>query len=97
MNRPANPVSRAAKIALFLALGLSGLGELTQLRAEDYQYKFEQISIPKASAEEAKRPDVSLTLAAEYLEQGAVAWSGEILELHKGHERKSWDHLQGFS
>jgi squalene-hopene/tetraprenyl-beta-curcumene cyclase len=47
------------------------------LSAEDYQYKFEQITIPRASGDEAKRPDVSLALASEYLEQGSVAWNGE--------------------
>ncbi len=45
--------------------------------ADDYQYKFEQITIPKASAEEAKRSEVSVELAAQYLEQGSIAWSGE--------------------
>lgn len=68
---------RVAKITCLLTLFLSGLAELPQLRAEDYQYKFEQITIPKASGDEAKRPGVSLALAAKYLEQGTVAWSGE--------------------
>jgi squalene-hopene/tetraprenyl-beta-curcumene cyclase len=62
---------------LSLALSLSWLAGPRPLFAEDYQYRFEQITIPKATGDEATRPDVSLALASEYLEQGAVAWSGE--------------------
>ena len=47
------------------------------VRADDHQYKFEQITIPKASADEPKRADISVELAQQYLEQGSVAWSGE--------------------
>lgn len=45
--------------------------------ADDYQYKFEQIAIPKASGDEPTRAEVSLDLAKQYLEKGAVAWSGD--------------------
>lgn len=45
--------------------------------ADDYQYKFEQILISKATAEEPRRDAVSVDLAKTYLEQGSLAWSGE--------------------
>ncbi|MFO0975314.1 MAG: hypothetical protein U0996_02900 [Planctomycetaceae bacterium] len=46
-------------------------------RAEDHQYQFEKISIPKASADEKTRSEVSLQAAAEYLENGSLAWNGQ--------------------
>jgi hypothetical protein len=45
--------------------------------ADDYQYKFEQILISRATAEEPKRDAVSVDLAKTYLEHGSLAWSGE--------------------
>jgi len=56
---------------------LVGMLQSGSLEADDHQYKFEQITIPKASADEPKRADVSVELAQQYLEQGSVAWSGE--------------------
>lgn len=46
-------------------------------QAEDHQYQFEKISIPKASADEKTRSEVSLQAAAEYLENGSLAWNGQ--------------------
>lgn len=48
-----------------------------KLAADDYQYKFDDVTIPRASGEEPVLPQVSLQLAQQYLEQGSVAWSGE--------------------
>lgn len=56
---------------------LSILPAMQVVSADDHQYKFEQITIPKASSDEPKRSEVSLDLAKTYLEQGSVAWSGE--------------------
>ena len=66
---------RFSALAFFAAFGLAVFS--VSLKAEEYQYKFEQITIPKASAEEPKRTDVSVELAQKYLEDGSVAWSGE--------------------
>lgn len=45
--------------------------------AEGYQYAFESIAVPAASADEPLRDVVSTRLALEHLEQGSVAWSGQ--------------------
>ena len=62
-------VSPLAALCLLLSLNHAA--------AEDYQYKFEQITISRPSAEEPKREAVSVDLAKTYLEQGTLAWSGE--------------------
>lgn len=41
-----------------------------------FQYKFESIVVPPATADEPKRDKVSTKLALEHLDQGALAWSG---------------------
>jgi squalene-hopene/tetraprenyl-beta-curcumene cyclase len=43
---------------------------------EKPQYEFGEIRISAASAEEPRREQFSLPLAAEYLEQGTLAWNG---------------------
>jgi squalene-hopene/tetraprenyl-beta-curcumene cyclase len=53
------------------------LPQPAETMADDYQYKFEQILISKATAEEPKRDAVSVDLAKTYLEHGSLAWSGE--------------------
>jgi squalene-hopene/tetraprenyl-beta-curcumene cyclase len=40
------------------------------------QYSFEQITVAGARADEPRLPELSIGKAAEYLDQGAVAWSG---------------------
>lgn len=40
-----------------------------------FQYKHEQIAIPKATADEPVLKEFSLELADRYLEQGSIAWS----------------------
>ncbi|MEI7702610.1 MAG: hypothetical protein WCK86_22640, partial [Planctomycetia bacterium] len=47
------------------------------LQADDYQYRFEGIQIPKATAEEPVRSELSVAAASDYLEKGSLAWSGE--------------------
>ncbi|MEY3460245.1 MAG: hypothetical protein RL215_3402 [Planctomycetota bacterium] len=44
--------------------------------ADDFQYEFQDIRIPKATAEEPVRPQLSTTAAGQYLEQASLAWSG---------------------
>lgn len=77
MNHQDRSLSAGLPTVFIIVLSFSGLAGLSPAGAEDFQYKFEQITIPKASGDEAKRPDVSLALATEYLEQGSVAWNGE--------------------
>lgn len=43
----------------------------------DYQYKFDDITILPASADEPKRKEVSLAAADKYIEDGSFAWSSE--------------------
>lgn len=44
--------------------------------AEDFQYQFESITIPSATADEAKLEKVSVAKAIDYLERGSLAWNG---------------------
>lgn len=44
---------------------------------DDHQYQFEKISIPKATADEKTRSELSVQAAAEYLENGSLAWNGQ--------------------
>ncbi len=44
-------------------------------KAPEPQYQFEQISIPPASADEPTRDVLSVKHAADYLEQGTLAWA----------------------
>jgi squalene-hopene/tetraprenyl-beta-curcumene cyclase len=46
------------------------------LRAEDFQYQFETITVPPATAEEPKLDRLSVAKAVDYLEQGTLAWNG---------------------
>lgn len=44
--------------------------------ADDFQYEFQDLKISKATAEEPVRAQLSTAAAAQYLEQGSLAWSG---------------------
>ena len=44
--------------------------------AEDFQYQFESITVPPASADEPKLEAISVRKAVDYLEQGTLAWNG---------------------
>lgn len=44
--------------------------------AEDFQYQFESITVPSATADEPKLEKVSVAKAVEYLEHGTLAWNG---------------------
>jgi len=44
--------------------------------ADDFQYEFQDLRIPKATAEEPVRGQLSTAAAAQYLDQGSLAWSG---------------------
>jgi squalene-hopene/tetraprenyl-beta-curcumene cyclase len=46
------------------------------VRGEDYQYQFESITVPPATADEPKLERLSVAKAANYLEHGALAWNG---------------------
>lgn len=64
---------RIAGCLLCVALVVSTCG---QVRGEDFQYRFESITVPSASADEPKLERPSVAKAVEYLEQGALAWNG---------------------
>ncbi|MBL8811596.1 MAG: hypothetical protein JNM43_15610 [Planctomycetaceae bacterium] len=66
--------SRGMGVFTFVVAVLTGVS-LTQ--ADDHQYQFEKISIPKATADEKTRSELSIQAAAEYLENGSVAWNGQ--------------------
>lgn len=66
--------SRGMGVFAFVVAVLTGVS-LTQ--ADDHQYQFEKISIPKATADEKTRSELSIQAAAEYLENGSVAWNGQ--------------------
>tara|TARA_R110002111_G_scaffold168038_1_gene233766 strand:- start:23667 stop:24824 length:1158 start_codon:yes stop_codon:yes gene_type:complete len=66
------------RIVLFVvATGMSCSWAMAQTPEQEkkYQYKYEQIAIPEATADEPIRKEFSLELADRYLEQGAVAWT----------------------
>lgn len=64
---------------LALAVGLlSGVIAVNVTDAGDQpQYQFGEIKISPASGDEPKLEKVSVKLAAEYLEQGSLAWNGQ--------------------
>jgi len=55
---------------------LCGIATAELVHAEDFQYQFESITVPPASAEEPKLESLSVRKAVDYLEQGALAWNG---------------------
>lgn len=66
---------------LFLAakLAVAAEPELPRKRPAhlDYQYKFDEITILPARADEPKLTKVSIEAAKKYIEDGSTAWSGE--------------------
>jgi len=51
------------------------MAQTPETKEQKYQYHYEQIAIPEATADEPIRKEFSLELADRYLEQGAVAWT----------------------
>lgn len=62
---------------LLMAFVLAMIDARQQARGDDHQYQFEKITIPKATADEKTRSELSIQAAAEYLENGSIAWSGQ--------------------
>lgn len=62
---------------LVVALIVASLSGASLTHADDHQYQFEKISIPKATTDEKTRSELSIQAAAEYLENGSVAWNGQ--------------------
>lgn len=62
-------------VAAFLVTACVEAGE--PKARDDYQYRFDDVTIPRASAEEPILPEASRQLAHRYLEQGAAAWTGQ--------------------
>lgn len=65
----------------FIVLG-AALASQHPLQAQDkkdanaFQYQFETITVPPATADEPKRDTLSIKAALDYLDQGALAWNG---------------------
>ena len=57
-------------------LGVWGTAHGADPADAPFQYKFEGILIPPATADEPRRESVSVELAETYLEQGSLAWNG---------------------
>ncbi|MSR57711.1 MAG: hypothetical protein EXS05_08565 [Planctomycetaceae bacterium] len=59
-------------------IGLLCLGRLiaAPVSAEEFQYQFESIAVPLATADEPKLDALSVAKAVDYLEQGTLAWNG---------------------
>lgn len=70
---PALTAVRAVLSATIPAVVLSTLA----WAADRPQYEHADISIPMATADEPKLEKLSVSLAVEYLEKGAVAWNGQ--------------------
>lgn len=68
-------MSRPAVVIRGLTV-LSLLSAAFPAAADDFQYAFQDLTIPKATAEEPVRAQLSTAAAAQYLEQGSLAWSG---------------------
>lgn len=68
MSRPAVVIRGLTVLAL--------LSAAFPAAADDFQYAFQDLTIPKATAEEPVRAQLSTAAAAQYLEQGSLAWSG---------------------
>ncbi len=62
---------------VMMAFTLATIGSDPQTRGDDHQYQFEKISIPRATADEKTRSEVSIQAAGEYLENGSLAWNGQ--------------------
>jgi squalene-hopene/tetraprenyl-beta-curcumene cyclase len=59
-----------------VAFGMGGTAFGADPAETPFQYKFEGILIPAATADEPRRESVSVELAENYLEQGSLAWNG---------------------
>lgn len=65
--------------AVLLGMAIIGTVMVTTAQGEDFQefqYRFEGIDIPPATADEPKLERLSVAKAAEYLEKGTLAWNG---------------------
>jgi len=74
----ANRASRAvlAGAGLFAVLWLAPVRWTPPREPDAFQYEFESIAIPAASADEPPLGKLSVSRAVAYLEQGARAWNG---------------------
>lgn len=68
-------MSRAVSVAFLIASAGPACAEEKQ-EAHPPQYRFEQISVPPASADEPRLEQVSVRKALDYLDRGALAWNG---------------------
>jgi hypothetical protein len=75
--RRAFPRSWLPLPALLPALILPLDASVAAADAEPHHQNFESIGVPAATADEPRLERVSTGRAIDYIEQGAVAWSGE--------------------
>ena len=73
MGRKGKRWLRSVGMGMTLFVGLPWITEGEE--AFKYQYEFGPIRIPRAQASEPKRHEVSVDLASQYVEQGAIAWT----------------------
>lgn len=64
-------------LILIIAVAIAMTESVPEVLGDDHQYHFQNITIPKATADEKIRSEVSLQAAAEYLENGSIAWNGQ--------------------
>ena len=62
-----------ASLGMTLLMGLPWVAQGAE--ALKYQYEFGPIRIPGAQADEPMRHEISVELASQYIEEGAVAWT----------------------
>ncbi|MEY2726876.1 MAG: hypothetical protein RLZZ458_2743 [Planctomycetota bacterium] len=70
-------MSRLTPATVFAVVSASVLAFAVPLSADDFQYEFQEIRIPKANADEPVRGQLSTSAASQYLEQASLAWSGQ--------------------
>jgi squalene-hopene/tetraprenyl-beta-curcumene cyclase len=66
----------ASHRSLYFGLLMATILVPVSLRGEDYQYQFEGVTVPLATAGEPLLERASIAKAVEHLEQGALAWNG---------------------
>jgi squalene-hopene/tetraprenyl-beta-curcumene cyclase len=74
---PLSGVFRMRRVCLAAAVAAVVPIFAARLVADDFQYQFQDIQIPKATADEPVRGQLSTAAAGKYLEQASLAWSGQ--------------------
>ena len=68
-------IQTSIRLVVTILVIFAGVSEFAHAQqAKKYQYEFENIAIPAASANEPRLAEFSLTRAADYIEQANLAW-----------------------